>query len=105
WCFDPIQQRRGQLFGAPDIPLFINLSLTTASDVDSVPLPAFSGTVPLATGTNRFDTDVTLVNCTAQPSAPTTEDYQAYSHYLDVLEEARNLGVSGEKARPLTQYH
>ncbi|MGH8042947.1 MAG: hypothetical protein ACREPN_13005 [Rudaea sp.] len=105
WCFDPVQQRRGQSFGTPFSPLFINLSLTTASDVDSVPLPAFSGTVPLSTGTNRFDTDVTLVNCTTQPLAPITQDYQAYLQYLDELERTRDLGVSDEKVPPLQKYH
>ncbi|MGH8040593.1 MAG: hypothetical protein ACREPN_00940, partial [Rudaea sp.] len=107
WCFDPIQQRRGQLFGAPDIPLYLAPfgGAGSASDVDSVPLPAFAGIVPLTTGTLRFDTDTTLASCMAQPSAPTTTDYQAYLHYLDVLEQARDLGVSGEKDPPLQRYH
>ena len=105
WCFDPIEQRRSQLFGSPFSPLYIDLSFDTASDVDSVPLLAFSGTMPLATGTNRFDTDATLASCTTQPAAPTTPDdqaYQTYLHFLDVLEEARDLGVSGE-AEPQSQ--
>ena len=103
WCFDPIQRRRNQLFGSPFSPLYIDLSFDTASDVDSVPLPPFSDTVHLATGTNRFDTDATLVNCTTQPAAPVTADYQAYLHFLDVLEEARDLGVSGEAEPQLQQ--
>ena len=110
WCFDPVERRRSQLFGSPFSPLYIDLSFDTASDVDSIPLPAFSGTVPLATGTNRFDNDATLVNCTTQPPtapmAPTPADnqaYEAYLKYLDTLEEARELGVSGEAQAPLQQ--
>ena len=105
WCFDPIQRRRNQLFGSPFSPLYIDLSFDTASDVDSVPLPAFSGTVPLATGTNLFDPAGALPTCTIQPAAPTpiTDAYQNYLNYLDTLEEARDLGVSGEDAPPLQQ--
>ena len=106
WCFDPVQKRRNQLFGSPFSPLYIDLSFDTAADVDSIPLPAFSGTVPLATGTNRFDSDTTLANCTMQPAAPTKLEDQAYQSYLrnlDLLEEARDLGVSGEAMPPLQQ--
>jgi hypothetical protein len=109
WCFDPIQKRRGQLFGTPDIPLFLAPfgGASSATDVDSgVPLPQFTGTVPLATGTNRFDTDTPLANCTAQPAiAPTSADYQAYLRHTELLEEARDLGVSGESEPPLQPNH
>lgn len=99
WCFDPIQKRRGQLFGSPALPIALAPfgGLSSASDVDSVPLPAFAGKVPLATGVIRFDTDATLASCTAQPpSPPFTPEYAAYLKYLETLYEARDLGVSGE---------
>lgn len=68
WCFDPIQKRRGQLFGAVAAPLYLpDGSGGGATDVDSVPLPTFTGTVPLSSGTVRFDTDATLVACPARP--------------------------------------
>jgi hypothetical protein len=108
WCFDPVQRRRGQLFGTPDVPLYLAPfgGASSASDVDSVPLPAFAGTTPLTTGTIHFDTDATLQSCPGQPAMATqAADYQSYLHYLDVLEQARDLGVSGEKDPPLTQYH
>jgi len=102
WCFDPIQKRRGQLFGTPDIPFFINLSFSTASDVDSVPLPVFTGTVPLTTGTVRFDTDATLASCAAQPaSASPNSIYEAYLKQVELIQEARDLGVSEETEAPL----
>ena len=99
WCFDPIQKRRGQLFGSPALPIALAPfgGLSSASDVDSVPLSAFAGKVPLATGVIRFDTDATLASCSAQPpSPPFTPEYAAYLKYLETLYEARDLGVSGE---------
>lgn len=106
WCFDPVQKRRGQVFGTPATPLYISLSGSNAgSDVDSVPLPVFAGQDVQTQGTIRFDTDGTLANCPAQPSAPITADYQAYLHYLDELEQARDLGVSGDKDPPLQRYY
>jgi hypothetical protein len=68
WCFDPIQQRRGQRFGAVAQPLYLAPGgfASSAPDVDSVPLPVFAGTVPLASGTVHFD-DATLGVCPAQP--------------------------------------
>lgn len=97
WCSDPIQTRRGQRFGAPALPLAIALfgGLSNATDVDSVPLPAFSGSGLLSTGVIRFDTDATLANCATQPaSISSAADYKAYLHYVSLLEEARNLGVN-----------
>ena len=69
WCFDPIQQRRGQRFGAVAQPLYLapNGSASSAPDVDSVPLPMFAGTMLLQSGTVRFNTDATLTSCPAQP--------------------------------------
>jgi len=69
WCFDPIQQRRGQLFGAVAVPLYLapQGNASNATDVDSVPLPGFAGTTPLQSGIVRFDTDPTLASCPAQP--------------------------------------
>jgi len=107
WCFDPIQKRRGQLFGTPALPVFIAPGGfgSSATDVDSVPLPTFTGTVPLQTGTVRFDTDATLVNCASQPtSAPVSPNDAAYETYLNLLNEARDLGVSGETEAPTQQY-
>lgn len=97
WCSDPIQTRRGQRFGAPALPLAIALfgGLSNATDVDSLPLPAFSGSDLLSTGVIRFDTDATLANCATQPaSISSAADYKAYLHYVSLLEEARNLGVN-----------
>jgi hypothetical protein len=106
WCFDPIQRRRAQLLGTPAVPFYLAPfgGAGSASDVDSASLPAFVGTVALATGTVRFDTDATLASCTTQPaSAPITADYQGYAHYVELLEEARDLGVSGETEQPAQQ--
>jgi hypothetical protein len=110
WCFDPIQKRRNQLMGTPYQPLYLDnvIGSNPPPDVDAnaspAPLPMFAGTVPLASGTIRFDTDATLAACPTQPAqtAPTAND-AAYLHYLDLLEEARDLGVSGEEQAPPPQ--
>ena len=83
----------------------------TPPDVDAnappAPLPAFADTTRLALGTVRFDADTTLVTCPTQPpqTSPTPAAYQNYLHWLDLLEEARDLGVSGETDPPSQQYH
>jgi len=103
WCFDPVKSRRGQVFGAVALPMFLAPSggASSATDVDSVPLPAFAGMVPLTTGTIRFNTDTTLASCSAQPAvAPLSPDDASYLQYLDLIEEARNLGVSDEGSEP-----
>jgi hypothetical protein len=110
WCFDPIQKRRNQLMGTPDQPLYLDnvIGSNPPPDVDAnatpAPLPAFAGTVPLALGTIRFDTDTTLASCPTQPTgAAPTSDEEAYVRYLDLLEEARDLGVSAEDEQPTQQ--
>ena len=112
WCFDPVQQRRGQLFGSPYQPLYLEPSFANPPpDVDAnaapAPLPPFTNTALLALGTVRFDTDTTLATCPTQPpqTSPTPVGYQDYLHWLDLLEQARDLGVSGETDPPLQQYH
>jgi hypothetical protein len=101
WCSDPIQKRRGQLFGTPAQPLYLEPigGGVTPTDVDAVPLAVFTNTTPLALGTIRFDTDTTLISCPAQPpqTAPTPVSVDPSAlHTIELLEEARDLGVSGE---------
>lgn len=105
WCWDPVQQRRGQLTGSLQIPLYEAPlgGAGSATDVDSVPLPVFAGFTTQPAGTVRFDTDATLLSCPAQITAPTTADYQNYLNYLNLLYQARELGVSGE-AQPTLQH-
>jgi hypothetical protein len=106
--YDPIQQRRGQRLGAPIQPMYLEPADggTPPTDVDAVPLPAFAGLSVLAQGTIRFDSDPTLLACPVQPTgAPVTAESASLLDYLDALETARDLGVSGEKHATLTQYH
>jgi hypothetical protein len=105
WCWDPLQQRRGQATGNLQIPLYEAPlgGAGSATDVDSVPLPVFAGFTTQPAGTVRFDTDATLLSCPAQITAPTKADYQSYLNYLNLLYQARELGVSRE-AQPTLQH-
>ena len=68
-------------------------------------VPAFAGLSVLAQGTIRFDSDPTLLACPARPTgAPVTADSASLLDYLDTLEAARDLGVSGEQEPGLVQY-
>jgi hypothetical protein len=63
WRFDPIQQRRGLLWGAYWKPVYIDESSGAAPpDVDSVPLPAWTTTTVTYEGSILFNTP-TLTNC------------------------------------------
>ncbi len=96
WCFDPVQKRRNQLLGTPLQPLYLEpAGSPNPSDVDAAGLPAFAGIVPLASGDVRFNTDATLQNCPNQPTTIAT-DLQ-HLREIELLEEARELGVSGEQ--------
>jgi len=101
WCNDPVQKRRGQIFGRIAQPLYLFLT-DDAGDVDAPPLPVFSGIHVLSTGTNRFNTDTTLITCPSQPApianrAEDIESMRKNMRLIELLEEARDLGVSGEK--------
>jgi hypothetical protein len=103
WCYDTVLKRRGQIFGRVAQPLYYFLS-DDAGDVDAPPLPVFVGTHPLVGGTNRFNNDTTLVGCPGQPtSLATKEAIDKDMHNIEVLEEARDLGVSGEEEPSLQQ--
>jgi hypothetical protein len=104
WCWDPIQQRRGQLMGNLQIPLYEAPfgGAINATDVDSVPLPAFAGLIVQSAGTVSFN-NTTQQACPGQITAPTSVDYQNYLNYLNLLYEARELGVSGEEIPTLQQ--
>lgn len=94
WCFDPIQQRRGQRFGTPAQPLYLEPTAggVTPTDVDAVPLPALSGTAVLANGTVRFNTDQVLINCPAQPAGGGKEN-RTHVRLVELSEEAESLGI------------
>jgi hypothetical protein len=105
WCFDTIQKRRGQLFGATAQPLYLETPFggTTPTDVDAAGLAAYAGTTPLALGTLRFDTDTTLLACPSQPTITGVPPDREHIRQIELLEEARSLGVSGEEEPPLQQ--
>ncbi len=102
WCNDPVQKRRGQIFGRIAQPLYLFIT-DDAGDVDAPPpLSVFSGIHVLSTGTNRFNTDTTLITCPSQPApianrAEDIESMRKNMRLIELLEEARDLGVSGEK--------
>jgi|GEM_PF-1026742 len=102
WCNDPVQKRRGQIFGRIAQPLYLFIT-DDAGDVDAPPpLSVFSGIHVLSTGTNRFNTDTTLITCPGQPApiasrAEDIENMRKNMRLIELLEEARDLGVSGEK--------
>lgn len=102
WCYDTVLKRRGQIFGRIAQPLYLFVS-DDAGDVDAPPaLAAFSGIHVLSTGTNRFNTDTTLITCPGQPApianrAEDIENMRKNMRLIELLEEARDLGVSGEK--------
>jgi hypothetical protein len=63
WRFDPIQQRRGLLWGAYWAPIYIDESSgATPPDVDSVPLPTWTTTTVMSEGSILFNTPA-LTNC------------------------------------------
>ncbi|MBS0569414.1 MAG: hypothetical protein JSS28_02310 [Proteobacteria bacterium] len=63
WRFDPIQQRRGLLWGSYWAPVYIDESSgSPPPDVDSVPLPAWTTTTVTPEGTILFN-NTTLNNC------------------------------------------
>jgi hypothetical protein len=63
WCFDVVQRRRNQIMGDPMQPLYLTPqgTGTIPVDVDSVPLPPFTGIVPLASGEILFNTNTSPV--------------------------------------------
>ncbi|MGH8042582.1 MAG: hypothetical protein ACREPN_11115 [Rudaea sp.] len=63
WRFDPVQQRRGLLWGAYWAPVYIDESSGAfPPDVDSVPLPAWTTTTVTSEGAILFN-NATLTNC------------------------------------------
>jgi len=96
WCFDTVQKRRNQIMGAPMQPFYLEPigTGTIPPDVDASPAqPAFAAMIPLATGTVRFNTDVTLATCPAQPtSAEQPVDAESVRH-IELQEEASDLGM------------
>jgi hypothetical protein len=76
WCFDPIQKRRGLLWGDIAQPIYWSTSAGAGDgpDVDSVPLPVFSSATPRDGGEIKFNDAGALQNCPSQPaSAPEDE--------------------------------
>jgi len=93
WCYDTVLKRRGQIFGRIAQPLYLFVS-DDAGDVDAPPaLAAFSGIHVLSTGTNRFNTDTTLIGCPGQPTALTDPNYPQNMRRIELIEEAHALGV------------
>lgn len=71
WCFDPVEKRRGIVFGEIAQPIYFGLG--DGSDVDSVPLPPWTNAIARTGGNNMFDMPGDLLNCPSQPSATPAE--------------------------------
>jgi len=95
WCFDPIQQRRGQRLGDPAQPMYLEPigGGNPPTDVDAVPLSTFAGITPLASGTIRFDTDTTLQTCPSQPTSILQPVDKNHVRLIELQEEAAGLGI------------
>ena len=92
WCFDPIQKRRGQNFGDLAQPIYYTTGANGANgpDVDAPPNPhtPFPGLRVRDGGVNRFNEDVTLINCPDPTLLSPTE-----KRAIELREEAWSLGV------------
>lgn len=68
WCNDPILQRRSVMMGHVLAPIYYDTAVgNTGTDVDSVPLPVFSGVRIYEQGQNKFH-DAVLSSCPAAPN-------------------------------------
>lgn len=82
WCFDPVQRRRGIAFGEIAQPLYY--SFVDGTDVDSIPLPAWTTTTVRGGGEIRFNNPGALQSCPMQPTA--TPEEQELQDWLEELE-------------------
>ena len=95
WCYDTVQRRRSQTFGAPAQPFYLStVGDPPYSDVDAQPLPAIGSIAVLQSGTLRFNTDATLAAC---PGGQTLSiDEIQHLQEIELLEEARSVGASND---------
>lgn len=96
WCMDPAQRRRGQVFGDPAQPIYLQtVGAGAPRDVDSnAPLPAFGGVSVLASGTVHFNVDATLANCPTVAASIETQAERLHREIIEVEEQARHLGIA-----------
>ncbi len=91
WCNDPIHRRRGMRLGHVVAPIYYDTGFgNTGSDVDSVPLPTFTGLRQHDAGTIKYN-DASLSNC---PLPPTSATATLTRSVVELLEVAADLGIS-----------
>jgi hypothetical protein len=98
WCFDPVQRRRGQIFGDIARPFYYTSGANgnDGPDVDAPPAqPIFPGLRVREGGVNRFNQDVTLTAC---PNPTTLTASQIRS--IEIREEAWSLGIDPDNIGP-----
>lgn len=93
WCNDPIHRRRGMLLGHVVAPIYYDSGFgNTGVDVDSVPLPTFTGLRQHNAGTIKYN-DASLSNCPQPPSSATASMSRSL---VELMEMAADMGIEVE---------